>query len=272
LAAQAAVAIHNAELYAQSVALAEDLRRSNKVKDDFLSIMSHELRTPLNIVMNCAEIMRTGVVGEINKEQADILDRLMMQAKNQLTLVNGILHATRMETEQLTASLEPVDLKEFLENLKSDYAISFSNPDVEIRWRLEPGLPVASLDRDKLRHILENLINNAIKFTEAGSITISARLVDGAAAAKLASGNSRLELEVCDTGVGMPADALHLIFEKFCQLDTTSTRLHGGVGIGLYLVNRFATVLGGSVSVKSELGKGSIFTVTLPYIPASSPA
>jgi signal transduction histidine kinase len=271
LAAQAAVAIHNAELYAQSVALAEDLRRSNKVKDDFLSIMSHELRTPLNIVMNCAEIMRTGVVGEINKEQADILDRLMTQAKNQLTLVNGILHATRMETEQLTASLEPVDLKDFLENLKSDYAISFSNPGVEIRWRLEPGLPVANLDRDKLRHILENLINNAIKFTEAGSITISARLVNGAAAANLAPGNSRLEFEVCDTGVGMPADALHLIFEKFCQLDTTSTRLHGGVGIGLYLVNRFATVLGGGISVKSELGKGSMFTVTLPYIPASPP-
>jgi signal transduction histidine kinase len=79
-----------------------------------LSIMSHELRTPLNIVMNCAEIMRTGIVGEINKEQADILDRLMSQAKNQLTLVNGILHATRMETEQLTASLEPVDVKNFL--------------------------------------------------------------------------------------------------------------------------------------------------------------
>src|SRR5918999_19607 len=106
LAAQVAVAIHNAELYAGTVALAEDLRRSNKVKDDFLSIMSHELRTPLNIVMNCAEIVRTGVVGEINREQADILDRLMSQAKNQLTLVNGILHATRMETEQLVACLE----------------------------------------------------------------------------------------------------------------------------------------------------------------------
>jgi signal transduction histidine kinase len=265
VAAQAAVAIHNAELYAESLAVAEDLRRSNKVKDDFLSIMSHELRTPLNIVMNCAEIMRAGIVGEINSEQADILDRLMSQAKNQLTLVNGILHATRMETEQLTASLEPVDLKDFLENLKSDYAISFSKVNVEMRWQIDAELPVASLDRDKLRHILENLINNAIKFTDGGSITISARLVTGASSSNASDASNWLELEVADTGVGMPADALNLIFEKFCQLDTTSTRIHGGVGIGLYLVNRFATVLGGSVSVKSELGKGSTFTVMLPY-------
>jgi signal transduction histidine kinase len=264
LAAQVAVAIHNAELYAGTVALAEDLRRSNKVKDDFLSIMSHELRTPLSIVMNCAEIIRAGIVGEINKEQADILDRLMTQAKNQLTLVNGILHATRMETEQLTACLENVDLKEFLENLRSDYAISFSKDNVELRWNLASDLPIASLDRDKLRHILENLINNAIKFTELGSITVSARLVEVGSLSKGAHHRSWLELEVADTGVGMPADSLALIFEKFCQLDATSTRLHGGVGIGLYLVNRFATVLGGDVTVKSQLGKGSTFTVTIP--------
>ena len=90
-----------------------------------MSIMSHELRTPLNIVMNCAEIMRNGIVGEINPEQAGILDRLLTQAKNQLTLVNGILHATRMESEQLTLCLETVDLKEFLESLGSDCAIRF---------------------------------------------------------------------------------------------------------------------------------------------------
>ncbi|MGH7926289.1 MAG: sensor histidine kinase, partial [Candidatus Binatia bacterium] len=220
-----------------------------------------------NIVMNCAEIMRTGIVGEVNKEQADILDRLMTQAKNQLTLVNGILHATRMETEQLTACLENVDLKEFFENLKSDYAISFSKDDVELRWHFAADLPSASMDRDKLRHILENLINNAIKFTEEGSITISVRLVEGGSSSKAANHNIWLELAVADTGVGIPADSLALIFEKFCQLDATSTRLHGGVGIGLYLVNRFATVLGGDVSVESEVGKGSTFTVALPFVP-----
>ncbi|HEY7555508.1 MAG TPA: ATP-binding protein [Candidatus Binatia bacterium] len=269
LAAQVAVAIHNAELYAGTVALAEDLRRSNKVKDDFLSIMSHELRTPLNIVMNCAEIMRTGIVGEINSEQADILDRLMTQARNQLTLVNGILHATRMETEQLTASLEEVDLREFLENLKSDYAISFSNKNVELRWEHATDFPLARLDRDKLRHILENLLNNAIKFTAAGSIIVSARLVEGNAQLSTAVNQSRwLELAVADTGIGMPAQSLALIFEKFCQLDATSTRLHGGVGIGLYLVKRFATVLGGDVTVESQVGRGSTFTVTIPFIPA----
>jgi signal transduction histidine kinase/CheY-like chemotaxis protein len=271
LAAQVAVAIHNAELYAGTVALAEDLRRSNKVKDDFLSIMSHELRTPLNIVMNCAEIMRTGIVGEINMEQADILDRLMTQAKHQLTLVNGILHATRMETEQLTACLEVVDLREFLENLRSDYEISFSNNNFELRWDIAPNLPQASLDCDKLRHILENLINNAVKFTEAGSITVSARVLDGGRHTSKPTNHGRwLEFQVADTGVGIPAESLALIFEKFCQLDATSTRVHGGVGIGLYLVKRFATVLGGDVTVKSQIGNGSTFIVTLPFIPTGS--
>jgi two-component system chemotaxis sensor kinase CheA len=218
--------------------------------------------------MNCAEIMRTGIVGDINREQADILDRLMTQAKNQLTLVNGILHATRMETEQLTACLEEVDLGEFLENLKSDYAISFSKHNVELRWELSSDLPTASLDRDKLRHILENLINNAIKFTEAGSITVSARLIEAGTSSKGAHQDRCLRLEVADTGVGIPSESLALIFEKFCQLDTTSTRLHGGVGIGLYLVNRFTTVLGGEVTVKSQVGKGSTFVVMIPFIPA----
>ncbi len=270
LAAQVAVAIHNAELYAGTVALAEDLRRSNKVKDDFLSIMSHELRTPLNIVMNCAEIIRTGVVGEINKEQADILDRLMTQAKNQLTLVNGILHATRMETEQLTASPEELDLKAFLQNLKSDYDISYTNVNIQWHWNIASNLTVAILDRDKLRQILENLINNAIKFTDAGSITVSARLIPDGRLAQAAIHGPCLEFQVTDTGVGMPSDSLALIFEKFCQLDGTSTRLHGGVGIGLYLVKRFATALGGDVTVKSQLGAGSTFTVTLPFIAPES--
>jgi signal transduction histidine kinase len=269
LAAQVVVAIQNAELYAGTVALAEDLRRSNKVKDDFLSIMSHELRTPLNIVMNCAEIVRTGIVGAINEEQADILDRLMTQAKNQLTLVNGILHATRMESEQLTACLEEVDTEKFLQNLKTDYEMSFSKENVRLQWTIAPDLPAASLDSDKLRHILENLINNAIKFTERGSISISARMVKGGGhISKFDNDRRWLEFQIADTGVGIPAESIALIFEKFCQLDTTSTRVHGGVGIGLYLVKRFSKVLGGEVAVQSQIGRGSIFTVTIPFIPA----
>jgi two-component system chemotaxis sensor kinase CheA len=174
-----------------------------------------------------------------------------------------------METEQLIASLEEVDLCEFLENLKSDYAISFSNKNVDLRWEHATDLPLARLDRDKLRHILENLINNAIKFTEAGSIIVAARLVENSAQLSKTGTHSRwVELAVADTGVGMPAESLALIFEKFCQLDATSTRLHGGVGIGLYLVKRFATVLGGDVMVESQVGKGSTFTVTIPFIPA----
>jgi len=256
------VAVQNAQLYESIVNLAEDLRRSNKVKDEFLSIMSHELRTPLNVMMNCAEILRTGVMGEVSADQASILDRLLVQAKNQLGLVNGILHVTRMETDKVEISCEEMVLSEFLQDMKGDYDISFSNKEVALRWDIPDDLPRIQTDRDKIRHILENLINNAIKFTSSGEIRVSARRV---MVEKTVNVNHQwFELEVSDTGAGIPEDSLNTIFEKFQQLDTTSTRIHGGVGIGLYLVKRFTDLLHGTISVSSEVGKGSSFRITIP--------
>ena len=135
-----AVAVQNAQLYENIVNLAEDLRRSNKVKDEFLSIMSHELRTPLNVMMNCAEILRDGIVGEVTPEQRSILNRLLVQSRNQLSLINGILHVTRMESDKVEPCYEEVDLSELMGDLKADYEISFAKEGVALCWSIPSGL------------------------------------------------------------------------------------------------------------------------------------
>lgn len=262
-----AVAVQNAQLYESIVQLAEDLRRSNKVKDEFLSIMSHELRTPLNVMMNCAEILRDGIVGEVTPEQTSILDRLLVQARNQLQLINGILHVTRMETDKVETNCQEFTLSAFIEDLKADYSISFSSQKVKLVWEIPPELPAIRTDRDKVRQMLENLINNAIKFTAAGQIQVAARMLDDKPSIGQTPGQAWVEFKVSDTGSGMPEKALTTIFEKFQQLDTTATRAHGGVGIGLYLVKQFTDLLKGRITVSSELGKGSCFTIRLPSLP-----
>lgn len=264
-----AVAVQNAQLHESIVQLAEDLRRSNKVKDEFLSIMSHELRTPLNVMMNCAEILRDGIVGEVTPEQTSILDRLLVQARNQLGLVDGILHVTRMETDKVETNCQQFSLFGFIEDLKADYAISFSSQKVKLVWEIPPELPAIRTDRDKVRQMLENLINNAIKFTAAGQIRVAARMLDNEVSIGQTPGQAWVEFKVSDTGSGMPEKALMSIFEKFQQLDTTATRAHGGVGIGLYLVKQFTDLLKGRITVSSELGKGSCFTIALPSLPQS---
>ena len=273
LAGQASVAIHNAELYQGMVKLADDLARSNKVKDEFLSIMSHELRTPLNVVMNCAEVIRMGMMGDVTPQQVDVLDRLISQAKNQLSLVNTVLDATRMETQELELCNNELRLEEFLNDLRIDYEFTFSKPDVRLCWNIPAHLPVVALDQSKVRQIIENLINNAIKFTEQGEITTSVNVDYAYQKSNTLHGgiDAAIRIAVTDTGMGIPDEDKQIIFEKFHQVDTSATRNHGGVGIGLYLVKRFTQLFKGEITLESEIGKGSTFAVTIPCSVLSRP-
>lgn len=265
LAAQTAVAIHNAELYEELAKLAADLSRSNQVKEEFLGVMSHELRTPLNVVMGCAEMMMQGCFGEITPEQEKVLEKLLAQVNHQLRMINNILQATQIETEKPEVLSHEVDLKEFLDNLKAGYEPFGLEKDINLCWGNPSGLPMVITDEDKLRQILENIINNAIKFTKQGSVTISAMSVEDGGQQANGQGRQRfVQFKVVDTGVGISGEAVPLIFEKFYQADSSSTRLHQGVGLGLYIVKKFTALLGGKVEVKSEVGKGSTFTITVP--------
>ncbi len=245
LASRAAIAIHNSQLYEETV-------KAQKVKDEFLSIMSHELRTPLTAITGYAGLLAENMLGEIERSRA--LQRIINSSNDLLAMINNILFVTSVDALTVKVESRNVDLANFLSELKSSYDGALYK-DIALRWESDSSLPAVKTDSAKLRHILENIINNAIKFTHKGQVTISARYLPAA---------HSVEFKVTDTGIGIPDEALPNIFEKFRQVDSSENRRHGGVGIGLYLVKKFTEMLGGKIDVQSELGKGSVFSVTLP--------
>ena len=252
---EAALAAHNAQLYQQSRKQSVELERANRAKSEFLGIMSHELRTPLNVVMGYAGMMRDRMFGEINAEQDKALGKVISRAGEQLGMINGILIATQMESGQVPVAKTEVPLNIFLDDLRSVYLTPLFDKGLKLNWEYPPDLPVIRTDGEKLRQILQNLIDNAIKFTENGCVTISLQYFPEA---------KMVEFKVADTGMGIAQEAQPLIFEMFRQLDSSDTRSYGGVGLGLYIVKNLTKAIGGQLELESEAGKGSTFTVRLP--------
>ncbi len=272
IARQMSIALENRELFDNLKASKDELEKAIKVKDEFLSVISHELRTPLNVVMGYAGMMKDGMLGEINPQQEEALGKMISRANDQLALVNNILYATVLESEKINVDVHEFVLGDFLNQLKSAYDISAKK--LAILWECaEPLVPIRT-DSTKLKLILQNLIDNALKFTASGEVKVSARVVEATGtrqqAIEKSSDASRLpphafvEFKVQDTGVGIPKDQLPLIFERFHQVDSSETRSFGGVGMGLYIVKQFTELLGGTVQVESEPDRGSTFTVTIP--------
>ncbi|MBI2087337.1 MAG: GAF domain-containing sensor histidine kinase, partial [Deltaproteobacteria bacterium] len=254
LAGQAAIAIHNAQLYEETV-------RANKVKEEFLSVMSHELRTPLNVVMGYTAMMRDGLLGEINPKQGEALAKIISRSNDQLGMVNNILCATVFEAQKIKVQAQPVVLGEFLNQLRTDYE-GFVDKPLELKWDCSSPSVVVHTDGPKLKQALQNLIDNAVKFTQRGSVTVSASVKEA-----IGIRQQWVEFKVADTGIGIPQEHLPFVFERFRQADSSETRLYGGVGLGLYIAKKFTELLGGKVEAESEEGKGSTFTVTLPINP-----
>jgi signal transduction histidine kinase/DNA-binding NarL/FixJ family response regulator len=265
LAGQASVAIRNSQVHGEIHQLVRDLERANHVKDEFLGVMSHELRTPLNVTKGYIEMMQAGFFGEVAAEQQEALEKVANQTRVQLGMINNILNAIAMESEVATAHDEEVSLRNFLDNLQSAYPQPLDQR-LTFRWDYASELPTVKTDQTKLQYILQNLINNAVKFTPVGSITVSAELIDEAANGAAAFDHKRKKLmfKVADTGVGIEEEFLPLIFEKFSQVDSSTTRVHEGIGLGLHIVKRCVELLNGGLRVDSERGKGTVFTVTIP--------
>ncbi len=259
IAQEIGVAAENARLFEQvnqqSAELGQmnrELQEANNAKDEFLNVMSHELRTPLNVITGYAEVLSQGVLGEIQREQIHAVKTISYQSKELLRMINEILQVGSIEAGKVKANWQAVNILDFLVELRSGYEI-LSKKEIPLHWDIPSRLPVVRTDGEKLKHVLQNLINNAIKFTENGSVTVSARFISKA-----------IEFEVRDTGIGMPRDMLPSIFQMFRQLDSSNTRSYGGSGVGLYIVKKFVDLLGGKIEVDSALGEGSTFTVILP--------
>ena len=255
IARQMGIALENRQLFDELKASNVELERSNKVKDEFLSVMSHELRTPLNVVMGYTAMMKDGMLGNVNPKQDDALGKILDRVNDQLAMINSILFSTAIEASKIPVERQAVILADLFHDLESTYFASTISPDLTLSWDCPPDLPILETDRAKLKQILQNLIDNAIKFTAKGKISISARHNREA---------KTIELRVADTGLGIPRDMIGAIFEKFRQVDSSETRPFGGVGMGLYIVKSFTEMLAGKIEVESEAGKGSTFTVTIP--------
>lgn len=254
LAGQAAIAIHNSQLHEQSKRQATELIQANEVKNEFLGFVSHELRTPVNVIMGYGAILQSKMLGEINAEQDNALEKMSANSKELLNMIEQLLEATKIEAGAVKPEMHEIQLSPFLDELRSNYSVPL-NKEIRLDWNYPADLPAIKTDGEKLRHILLNVVGNAIKYTKQGSIAMSARHLPEA---------GQIEFEVADTGIGIPQEELPHIFEMFSQVKGGRTRSSGGVGLGLHIVKKFTEVLGGEIRVTSEVGKGSTFTITIP--------
>jgi signal transduction histidine kinase len=260
---QGALALENARLFEDAKRKMEELEqksseleRANKARDEFLSIMSHELRTPLNVVVGYSAMIKEGMLGEINPKQEEALGKVLARTNDQLQMINSILQATQIKAGAVRVITEELDLSEFLGDIRSNYELRTDHKeDLVLQWTYSAEFPVVRTDGDKLKHALQNLIDNAIKFTEKGRIEISVRHFENP---------NVMEFKVSDTGIGISKSKQAGIFEMFHQVDSSESRRFEGVGVGLYIVKKFTELLGGSIEVQSEEGKGSCFVVRIP--------
>ncbi len=242
-----------ASLALENVRLIEELERANRLKSDFVATMSHELRTPLNIIMGYNQLFLEGDYGSMTEEQIDTLQRMDKSAQGLLELITATLDLSRLETGQVKPEVQAIALPDLVTELEAEISGLREKPNVDFAWDLAPGLPELRSDPVKLKMVFKNLIGNAIKFTDAGSVAVRLRPRDGG-----------VEITVADTGVGIAREMLPVIFEPFRQADVFRTREHGGVGLGLYIVRRLLDLLGGTIDVESTVGQGSTFRVWVP--------
>ncbi|MCC6849578.1 MAG: GAF domain-containing sensor histidine kinase [Deltaproteobacteria bacterium] len=230
--------------------LVEEVQRASQLKTEFVSTMSHELRTPLSVILGYADVLEDPALDA--DERRRTLGRVRRAGFELLEMIEATLDIGRLETGRDPARIEPVDVSAMLDDLAVEFAAVHQAPEPALHWRHDAGL-VLDTDRRKLRMILKNLVANALKFTPRGEVRIEAAM----------HGN-RCAFTVRDTGIGIAADRLPVIFEMFRQGDSSDARSYGGVGLGLYIVQRFLEQLGGDIAVASALDRGTAFTVTMP--------
>lgn len=231
-----------------------ELERASAAKSQFLANMSHEFRTPLNAIMGYTSMLQQGVFGNLDGEQKKNLGRVETNAQHLMAIINDILDISRIEAGRLPVHVSRFSLAELIQELLAELKPLTERARLEVKCEMAPGLPQLTTDRPKLKQILVNLVTNAIKFTPKGWVKVTARRLD----------KNTLEVAVSDSGIGISEKDQVRIFEDFQQADNSPAREYGGVGLGLAIVQRLAGMLDSRVDLKSRVGKGSTFTLTLP--------
>jgi len=250
---QAVIAIENVRLFQEIQEKNELLEAASRHKSQFLANVSHELRTPLNSIIGFTRLVLRKTEGQIEKLQKDNLQKVLVSSEHLLSLINELLDLAKIESGRMEVYAETFKLDDIVRMATSTVEPMLKNGRVRLVTEIAPDIPPLKTDRDKLKQAVLNLLSNSAKFTEKGEIKVSAW-----------QDNGNVTLTVSDTGIGMKKEALDFIFDEFRQADMSSTRKYGGTGLGLAIVKKFINLMGGEISVESEVGKGSKFTITIP--------
>ena len=236
-----------------------EAERANRLKDEFLATISHEIRNPLNAILGWAHMLRLGKLTPPNTERA--IETIYRNAKSQAQLVADLLDVSRIISGKLQLDVRPVDLLSIINAAIDSIRPAADAKDIRLQAVLDPAAGQIHGDGDRLQQIVWNLLTNAVKFTpKGGRIQVKLQRID-----------SHVEIVVSDSGVGISKDFLPYVFDRFRQADASTTRIHGGLGLGLSIVHQLVDLHGGSVSVASEgAGKGATFTISLPFGVTSS--
>jgi signal transduction histidine kinase len=228
-----------------------------KLKSTFVAIVSHELRTPLNAILGYAEMFKEAVYGPMNDKQINMAERIMTNTRRLLGLINDLLNQAQMEAGKLTIKMAPFKTTDLLDNLHAVMDKSATDKGLQLTSEIDSNLPdVLSGDVERLHQITVNLVNNAIKFTNKGSIHVKL----------FQPYENKWGIEVSDTGAGIPESELPYVFDTFRQVEGTATRVHGGFGLGLSIVKQLVTLMNGEIKVRSIMEGGTTFIVTLPLV------
>jgi signal transduction histidine kinase len=255
-ARQAVIAIENVRLFDEIQDKSKQLAEASERKSQFLASMSHELRTPLNAIIGLTEMMVTSAARFGTEKALEPLHRVNAAGKHLLDLINEVLDLSKIEAGKLELNVEAVDLARLIDEVIGTAGQLADKNQNRLIVEAQENVGALAADSLRLKQILLNLLSNACKFTKEGEVALRVR--------KVADGRDWVELAVADTGIGLTAEQQAKLFQEFTQADSLTARRYGGTGLGLALSRKLARMMGGDVTVTSEAGKGSVFTLRLP--------